>query len=242
MSRGLSTPTAVLVVFALGGLGVLAPLSRAQEKEKFVQAQKQNSAALRQYTWKSRTELKLKGESKSVKLDQVRYDLDGKLQKTPIGGTPEKEQPAPAPAQGRRGRGRVKEKVIENKKEEFAELMQNLAQLVASYGHLPQDKLQAFAQKATLTPGEGALAGTLRIQGADVLQPGDSMAIWIDRETQMMRRVEIETALDKKPVKVQSEFQSVTGGPTYQARSVVNYPEKEIELIVENYDYQRLGS
>lgn len=229
-------------VLAAVCLGVLAPLLGAQEKEKFVAAQKQNGGELRQFTWKARTELKLKGESKSVKLEQVRYDLDGKLQKTPIEGAPQQEQAQPTPTPGRRGRGKVKEKVVENKKEEYADLMKSLGALVLSYGHLPQEKLQAFTQNATLTPGEGALQGSLRIQGANVLQTGDSMSIWIDRETLMMRRVEIETALEEKPVKVVSEFRPLTAGPTYQARSIVNYPEKEIELTVENYDHQRLGS
>ena len=58
----------------------------AQDKEKFAQAQQQNKEALKQYAWKSRTELKMKGESKNISLEQVRYDLDGKLQKTPLTG------------------------------------------------------------------------------------------------------------------------------------------------------------
>ena len=67
---------------------------------------------------------------------------------------------APPPQGGRGGRGgRVKEKVIENKKEEFGELMQGLGQLVASYGQLPPDKLQAFKATATTGRGEGALQG-----------------------------------------------------------------------------------
>ena len=54
------------------------PLAQAQ----FAESQKANAQALRQYTWKSRTEIKLKGESKNVKLEQVRYDATGALQKT----------------------------------------------------------------------------------------------------------------------------------------------------------------
>ncbi len=72
-----------------------------QHKEEFAKAQKDNAAALREYTWKSRTEIKMKGESKSVKLEQVQYDLDGKLEKTPIGAAPEEP---PQPKQGRPGR------------------------------------------------------------------------------------------------------------------------------------------
>ncbi len=57
------------VVLVLGASLALAPGVFGQHKEQFAQAQKDNSAALKQYTWKSRTELKMKGESKNVKLE-----------------------------------------------------------------------------------------------------------------------------------------------------------------------------
>ena len=57
------------VVTVVGACLALASLLYAQQKEQFAQAQKENSAALKQYSWKSRTELEVKGESKSVKLE-----------------------------------------------------------------------------------------------------------------------------------------------------------------------------
>ena len=88
-TRTVNPLRAAVVLIALASGLVLA-----QEPPSFAASQKANAQALRQYSWKSRTELKLKGESKNVKLEQVRYDLDGKLQKTPLGGSP---QAAPAP-------------------------------------------------------------------------------------------------------------------------------------------------
>jgi hypothetical protein len=221
---------------------LMTAIASAQQKEQFVQAQQANTTALREYTWKRRTDLKLKGESKKVTMEQVRYDIDGKLEKTPIGGAPEQPpQEQPASGRGRRG-GRVKQKVIENKKEEFAELMQKLGALAASYGQLPQDKLQAFAKNATVGKGEGAEAGTVRIQGGNVLVDGDSMSIWIDPVSYMMRRVEIGTSLEKKPVRLVSEYRSVDNGPTYQARAVLQYPDKQIELTIENFEYQHVAA
>ncbi len=229
-------PITVFLAFTL-----LTGAAAAEQKEQFVAAQQANKAALHEYTWQRRTELKLKGESKKVSTEQVRYDIDGKLEKTPIGAAPEPPPPEQAASgRGRRG-GRLKAKVIENKKEEFAELMQNLGALVASYGQLPPDKLQAFAKNATTTKGEGAEAGTVRIQGGNVLVDGDSMSIWIDPGSFMMRRVEIATSLDTKPVSLVSEYRSQDNGPTYQARSVLQYPDKQVELTVENFEYKHVG-
>ena len=221
-----------------GLLMVAGGAAHAQDKMTFAEAQKVNAQALRQYLWQSRTEIKVKGESKNVKLEQVRYDIDGKLEKTPIGGTP-----AAAPAQPSGGRrGRLKERVIENKKEEFGKEMQDLAALVMSYAHMPPDKTQAFAKSATVTPGSGDTAGLVQLRGASVLQPGDAMTVWADPKTQAMRRVEIQTALDQKPVSVQATFGPVeTGGPTAMLKAVLTYPDKQVELTVENFDYKRVA-
>jgi len=221
---------------ALVALCAAMVLAQDKVQPSFAESQKANAQMLRQYSWKSRTEIKLKGESKNVKLEQVRYDADGKLQKTAIGTPP---AAAPAPPQGGRGGrgGRVKGKVIENKKEEFGELMQGLGQLVASYGQLPPDKLQAFKATATTGRGEGAMQGTAQVQGLNVLEQGDSITIWIDPASQMMRRVEIKTIYDKKPATMVADYQSLPNGPTYMAHAVLTYPEKNVELTVDNSEY-----
>ncbi len=230
------------IVPALGASIAFASLAFGQQKEQFAQAQKENSAALKQYTWKSRTEIKMKGESKSVKLEQVRYDLDGKQQKTPIGEPPQQQAQEEAGRRGgRRGGGRVKAKIIENKKEECAELMQSLGQLVASYAHMPPDKMQVFAQNATVAQGQGQGGNEVLIQGSNAMVPGDTMSVWIDPASFGMRRLEIKTSFEDKPVHFTGEFEAVKDGPTYPARLTLEYPDKEVELTVENYDYQKLG-
>jgi len=232
-----------VMLLTLAGLaGIVGAQDPSQAKQEFAQAQKDNAAALRQYTWKSRTEIKMGGESKSVKLEQVRYDLDGKQQKTAIGEPPQPQAQEEAGRRGgRRGGGRVKAKVIENKKEEFAELMQNLGQLVGSYAHMPPDKMQAFSESATLATGQGQGGNEVLIQGSNAMVPGDTMSVWIDPASFGMRRIEIRTSFDGKPVHFTGEFQALTDGPTYPARLVLEYPDKEVELVVENYDYQHLG-
>ena len=238
-----SKPSKVVrsVVLVLGASLALAG-GFQQHKEQFAQAQKENSAALKQYTWKSRTELKMKDESKNVKLEQVRYDLDGKQQKTSIGEPPQQQSKQEAGRRGgRRGRGRAKEKLIENKKEEFAELMKSLGQLVGSYAHLPPDKMQAFAQNATVAQAQGERGDQVLIQGSNALVAGDTMSIWIDSASYGMRRVEIHTSFEGNPVHFTGEFQALTDGPTYPARLKLEYPDKEVELTVESYDYQKVG-
>ena len=64
-----------------------------QEKvAAFKQSMAENKKALGQYTWKESTQLSLKGEVKSTKVEQCRYEPDGKVRKTPLSAPPEKKE------------------------------------------------------------------------------------------------------------------------------------------------------
>ena len=71
--------------------------------QQFGQSAKANAAALRMYSWTMRVEVTLKGDTKPAKLYAMRFDADGKIQKTLL-------NPAP-PAEPTRGlKGKIKRK------------------------------------------------------------------------------------------------------------------------------------
>ena len=74
----------------------------------------------------------------------------------------------------------------------------------------------------------------------DVVQPRDSMTLWVDAVARKLRRAEIQTTLDKKPVNIVSDFQDLPNGPTYAARSAVDYPSEELKIIIENFGYEQV--
>ena len=199
-------------------------------------AQQANAAALREYTWKSRTELSLKGDVKSVTLEQVRYDLDGRRQKTRIGGSPESpavaQRVGPFAPQG----GPVRRIVAAKKKAEFEDLLRDLSALVESYAHPSLETLHAFARQATHT--KTIEAGLVRVQSRNLVVSGDSMIVWIDPLTSMIRRTEIDTTLHGERVEVAVDHRSLSNGLTYQARTLLRYPHKQMALTIETYDYQ----
>jgi len=67
------------------------------------------------------------------------------------------------------------------------------------------------------------------------------MSIWLDAKTRKQRRVEINTFLERNPVKAVIEFGDLPAGPTYMARTIVEYPKEALQLISENFDYKREG-
>jgi hypothetical protein len=219
--RGTKLGIAILLITAVA--------FSAQMDQRFAQAQQQNAQTLRQYTWKSRTEVRKGGETRNVQLALMRYDSYGTLQKTTISSTPQQQLPT---------RG-IRRLIAEKKKENFMETLDSLGGLAKSYSELPPDAMQRFMATAMVTPEMSQQQKLFRITGSNVLQPGDSMTVWVDAVTRKQRRVEIQTNLERKPVRIVSDFQDLPNGPTYSARSVVDYPSEELTLITESFDYER---
>jgi hypothetical protein len=131
--------------------------------------------------------------------------------------------------------------VAKKKKAEATELIEALQRFAKSYGELPPAEMQEFMNKATVTLETSAPKPLLRIEGANVLQPGDSMVVWLDANTRRQRRMEINSSFDAKPVRIVTEFRDLLNGPTYMARSVLDYPSEELTLTVENFEYEHLA-
>lgn len=219
------------------GLGAVAALTlfgalafAAQEpgpiQEMFARAQRQNAQSLKQYAWKSRSEVKKNGESKNTQLFLMRYDLAGNLQRTQIGGSKPPSMP----------KGPLLAGIAQKKREDFIETIGDLRARVEAYSHLSPVKMQAFLAGATITPKPDQ--GLIQIQGAGILQLQDSMTIWIDAKTRKQRRVEINAFREKNLIRAVIEFNDLPAGPSYMARTVVEYPKDALQLITENFDYE----
>jgi hypothetical protein len=186
---------------------------------------KANATLMRQYAWQMRIELTLKGEAKPAQLYQMRFDMDGKPQKTLLS--------APADDGGGRGiRGRIKK----NKIEDFKEWAATLADLVKDYIAPTPGTMMDFYAKAAYAQ---AADGTIQVTGVSFIQPGDKVTFLLDPATKAPRRFSFSTVLDKDPVSGTVDFGQVTGGPQYAARLVVNVPSKEVSAKIENFNYQR---
>jgi hypothetical protein len=234
--RRLSWTAVITITVAIVPMSLSAEGEDGSLRTEFVQAQQANAAALREYTWKSRTELSLKGDVKSVTLDQVRYDLDGRRQRTRIGGSAEpaahRFDPLAPPS------GPVRRIVAAKKKAEFEDLMHDLSVLVESYAHPSLETLHAFARQAART--KTLEAGLVRVQGRNLVVTGDSVIVWIDPLTSMIRRAEIDTVLQGERVEVAVDYRSLPNGLTYQARTLLRYPSRRMALTVETYDHQHV--
>jgi hypothetical protein len=206
------------------------------EPAKVAAAIQANAQALKAFVWQQRMQLQLKGETKKVTLTQMNYDLNGNLQKTLLSEQPSTDSSQP-PSGGRR-RGRLKQRIVDKKKGEFKEMMEGIASLVKSYTELPHAQLQAALKKAAFTQGQGDMQGAIQIQMSSVLQPGDSLTIWIDQAALLFRKVAVTTTYENNPVTVTANYNMLHSGQVYMAQAILNYPKKQVVVEIDNLNYQ----
>ena len=123
----------------------------------------ENYAKLRQYSWNTRTEVQLKGQQLSVSVEKNRYDLDGRLQGTPLGGS------------GKIG-------------PELQPVINELARLGWSYARPDPNRFVEFFRNSEIWENR---SGTVRIEGENFLKNGDQ--IDLRGKNQRPDRLEVDT-------------------------------------------------
>jgi hypothetical protein len=194
--------------------------------QQFGQSAKANAAALKMYAWTMRVEITLKGEPKPAKLFAMRFDADGKVEKTQL--------TADAPQQKQRG---LKGRIIEKKTEEFKEWAGDLVDICKGYLAPSPALLQSFFAKVLTAQAPG---GFVQLYAEDLIAPGDKLVYEIDPKTQAINRVLFHATLDGDPIDGEVKMAAVPGGaPTYASTVTVNAPAKHLTAKIENYGYTR---
>jgi hypothetical protein len=219
------------VLLALAWMTVCSACAQAQAppNQQFGKAMVENAAELRQYTFKQRTEVSMSGEVRSVRLDQVRFDLDGNLERISL---------TPATAEAPKARG-LRGKVVAKKREEASDYVERLMSLARRYLGPGRGDLEKLSRKAEIWKGQGATGNQVRIQATDFVKSDDSFVWTLDAAAKLPVRMEARTELDGDPVTITAEYRTLPSGPNYVARAIVKSPRKELEVKVESFDYER---
>ncbi len=231
------------VLVAFGLLIAASGMARAQgaaDPAERVAALKaalqQNQERLRQYEWIETTIISLKGEEKGRKQQRCYYGADGKVQKIAVGDAA--PAPAPQPSGGRRG-GRIKQRVVENKKDDMRDYMERAVALIHRYVPPNPAAIQQAkdAGHLALKPsGEGGV----QLMFTSYIQPNDSFAIDIDGAANRLRSIALSTYLEKpdEPVLLSVRFATLDDGTNYVAQTTLDAVEKKIRVVLENSGYR----
>jgi hypothetical protein len=66
------------------------------------------------------------------------------------------------------------------------------------------------------------------------------MTVFLDAGSRKQRRIEIQTFLNEKPVRIVTEFQDLAPGLSTAARTQISYQDNAIVIITENFDFARV--
>jgi len=213
-------------------LAISAPAQNAELQEKLAavkQAAAENRQRLQQYQWTETTQVTLKGDQKPPTQYLCQYGPDGQVQKTPIGPPP--EEPSG---------GRVKQRIIEKKKAEMQDYMQDVKAVLAMYiPPDPQRMQQAYqAGNVALNPAPGGI----NLVFTNYAQPGDKMTLTFDTGRRKITALSIDTYMGeaKDQVTLQAQMASLPDGTNYVAQSVLNASAKQLTVTTTNSNYQKL--
>jgi len=132
--RGL-TGLSVVLGACFCAVAMLTP-AIAQQNEDYGKRIAQNAKELRAYSWTKRTEIRQQGEVVATRVEKVRYDIDGKIQRTPLGGE-----------------GEITTELVTESR--------NLVDRGFAYAQPDPNSISTFLQqKASFWEGKGAGAGT----------------------------------------------------------------------------------
>ena len=220
---------------SLSLLVLLAFPQGTQAQQDKVAALKQSLAAnqqlQKQYKWVETTVVSMKGEEKSRTQKQCFYGPDGKVQKQPLSAPPQQAAP-----------GGVKGKLVEKKKAEITATMTQAMDLVHQYVPPDPQRIQAAKSAGNLavTPS-GPNAARLDLK--NYLKPGDTLSLGLDTAGNALQTVSVKSylATPADAVSLDVTFARLREGLSYPGNVVLNVPGQQIQVVVQNSNYQRVA-
>jgi len=224
----------LVIIGAIALVASVASIAQNGELQQKLAAAKQaaaeNKQRLRQYQWTETTQLTLKGDPKPATEKLCQYGPDGQVQKTPIGAPPA------APSGGR-----LKQRVVEKKKAEMVDYMDDVKGVLSMYVPPDPDRMQqAFqAGKVSLNPA----GSVLDLVFTDYAQPGDRMTLVFDPAIKKIISLSVNTYMGqaKDAVTLQVQMAPLPDGTSYSQQTILNASAKELVVTTTNSNYQRLG-
>jgi len=172
-------------------------------------------ARLAGYRWRMKTEMKVEGQLRITRLEDVNFGPEGGLQKKLV-RFERAPEPTPFPyADPRAGTERVSSPETDDR---FFDAAQALMEL---YARLTPEQVNAWAAKAKLRPPDPDRPGLLRMEGRGLGRPLDDAVVYLDPKSHRATEVEVKTTVDpevKEIAFIRASFElltpAVSGAPS----------------------------
>jgi hypothetical protein len=205
------------------------------------QSAAENKQKLHQYQWVETQQVTYKGEAKPQKIFQCSYGANDQVVKIPM-NSPQQDQQQQQGRMGRRQQGAMKERIVEKKKAEMKDYMEEVQGLLAMYVPPNPQGMQAAFQGKKVSLQKDTGDGTADIVFNDYAKPGDKMTIGFDTNSKKIGTINVSTYLDepKDAVSLGVQMASLPDGTNYTQQSVLNASAKQIQVTTTNSNYVKI--
>lgn len=231
------TPVPLVLVLVASLALPLTVVAQTQSAAEHVVALKASLGAsqviLKQYEWVETTVVSLKGEEKSSKQNHCYYGADGGVTKIPL--------TTPEPPKKKRG---LRGKIIENKKEELTDYMQQAVVLVKNYVPPNPSLIQAAKDAGKVSVDILQPGKRVRLNFRDYLKAGDTLGVEMDLTSNRLLSLTVKTYLEdaKDAVSLDAKFASLNDGTTYANTITLDATRKNIKVNVDNSGYRKTSN
>ncbi|MBX3731819.1 MAG: hypothetical protein KF791_04405 [Verrucomicrobiae bacterium] len=188
-----------------------------------IAARNSNAALMKQYSWNCRTEVLESGIPKDTRIDAVTWGPDGQPQHALLN-----DQANPLP------RGFFRRRFAERERQESEAYLNSLRTFLHQYTSPNAGQIINLISTNPIQPGPD---GTLQVSGSSVVVPGDTVSLSIFAPSRLTRRMTLMTFFQGDEVTVTATFKSLATGLNYPAYVQVHGPEKNLTVLIQNYDY-----
>ena len=221
---------AILIALALTAHAQMGMGGNGDMAEKMAE----NGKKLKQYNYLQKTEIFFKGDLRTTKVARVHYDsVTGEKISEPMETAAAETQPDTG---RRRVLGQIKERKIEEKKDEMKEYIERLTGLMSQYLPPNSDRVKAAMPRALITPPADGVA---KVTFSDYLKSGDKMILSLDPSTKALNEVLVNSSLDDDPVSFQVNFNKLPDGTNYPSLTTIESPAKQLRIQVSTSDYRK---
>jgi len=203
---------------------IMAQVANEGLANQIIAARQRNATLMKQYSWNCRTEILENGTAKDTRIDTVTWGPDGQPQHTQLN-----DQSNPLP------RGFVRRRIAEQEREQTEKYLKDLRTFLHQYT-LPTAGAMINFISTTTIPAPGA-GGLLQLSGAGVVVPGDTLSVTVYAPTEETRRMSIMTFFQGDEVTVTVTFKTLNNGLNYPAYIQMNIADKNLSVLIQNYDY-----
>jgi len=185
-------------------------------------AQKANLEAIAKYSWQVKSDLSMEGESKATSITEMRFNTEGKLESTHIGGESSVEKKPGL-------RGRRQEKKIED----FSEYLTGVLNHSFQYIFLSKGAMVDIFDRAEIVESEASIDVT----AGDVFVKGDELSLSVDPATKLTTKLTFKTTLGEDTIQGSVTLSPMENGPSTPARLEFDIPTQSIKIASETYDW-----